>query len=268
VDDTLKRLLAAENAARELVEKAQADGELLVRTGVEEARQQEERFEARVPELHASFLEKSDQRAQQTVAEMERRFDERLSGLRDAAENHEEGALDAAFARARDQDLAFTPLYFDATNPAPDQGWAQEERAGMAARGPVDAVLALAFVHHLAIAKNLPLPRIVRWLTGLAPAGVVEFVPKVKLEIVLPDDLVRQAVEIITGAARTGKIGDGKIFVSAVDEVLRIRTGESGDCSDTSSRAATGGSRGRCDAGRHTADLAAWYQTILCRRRR
>ncbi len=97
MDDTLKRLLAAENAARELVEKAQADGELLVRTGVDEARQQEERFEARVPELHASFLEKSDQRAQQTVAEMERRFDERLSGLRDAAENHEEGALDAAF---------------------------------------------------------------------------------------------------------------------------------------------------------------------------
>ena len=97
MDDTLKRLLAAENAARELVEKAQGDGELLVHTGVEEARQQEERFEARIPELHASFLEKSDQRAQQTVAEMERRFNERLSGLRDAAENHEESALDAAF---------------------------------------------------------------------------------------------------------------------------------------------------------------------------
>ncbi len=90
----------------------------------------------------------------------------------------DQGALDAGFARARARDLAFTPLYFDATNPAPDQGWAQEERAGMAARGPVDAVLALAFVHHLAIAKNLPLPRIARWLTGLARSGVVEFVPK------------------------------------------------------------------------------------------
>lgn len=97
MDDTLKRLLAAEQAARELVEKAQADGELLVRTGAGEARQQEERFEARIPELHASFLEKSNQRAQQTVSEMERRFEERLSGLRDAAENHEESALDAAF---------------------------------------------------------------------------------------------------------------------------------------------------------------------------
>ncbi len=90
----------------------------------------------------------------------------------------DQGALDAGFARARERGLAFTPLYFDATNPAPDQGWAQEERRGMGGRGPADAVLALAFVHHLAIAKNLPLPRIARWLTGLARAGVVEFVPK------------------------------------------------------------------------------------------
>ena len=90
----------------------------------------------------------------------------------------DQGALDAGFARASEGNLAFTPLYFDATNPAPEQGWAQEERRGMGARGPADAVLALAFVHHLAIAKNLPLPRIARWLTGLARSGVVEFVPK------------------------------------------------------------------------------------------
>jgi ribosomal protein L11 methylase PrmA len=90
----------------------------------------------------------------------------------------DQGALDAGFARASERNLAFTPLYFDATNPAPDQGWAQEERRGMGGRGPADAVLALAFVHHLAIAKNLPLPRIARWLTGLARSGVVEFVPK------------------------------------------------------------------------------------------
>lgn len=97
MDDTLKRLLAAETAASELVEKAQADGEQLIRTAVGEARQQEERFEARIPELHTSFLEKSDQRAQQTVAEMERRFEERLNQLRDAADSHEDTALDAAF---------------------------------------------------------------------------------------------------------------------------------------------------------------------------
>ena len=55
---------------------------------------------------------------------------------------------------------------------------------------------------------------------------VVDFLPKVKLEIAVPDDLVERAIEAIMQAARTGKIGDGKIFVSALDQVIRIRTGE------------------------------------------
>lgn len=97
MDDTLKRLLAAESAATDMVAKAQADGENLVQGALHEAKQQEERFQSRVPELHAAFLEKSDQRARQTVAEMERRFDERLVQLRSAAETHEETALEAAF---------------------------------------------------------------------------------------------------------------------------------------------------------------------------
>jgi len=97
VDDTLKYLLEAENAASELLENAQQDGERLVQTAMQEARQQEERFQARVPEIHASFLEKSDQRARQTVAEMERRYNERLNQLRNDAEAHEEQALEAAF---------------------------------------------------------------------------------------------------------------------------------------------------------------------------
>ncbi|MDR1461589.1 MAG: P-II family nitrogen regulator [Azoarcus sp.] len=58
---------------------------------------------------------------------------------------------------------------------------------------------------------------------------VVDFLPKVKVEVVLDDDVVDQAVEAIIKAARTGKIGDGKIFVSAVEQVVRIRTGETGD---------------------------------------
>ncbi|MBB4210231.1 transcriptional regulator [Rhodothalassium salexigens] len=57
---------------------------------------------------------------------------------------------------------------------------------------------------------------------------VVDFVPKVKLEIVVDDDTVEQAVEAIQHAARTGRIGDGKIFVSPVENVIRIRTGETG----------------------------------------
>jgi nitrogen regulatory protein P-II 1 len=57
----------------------------------------------------------------------------------------------------------------------------------------------------------------------------VDFLPKVKLEIVIDDSLVDQVVHTIVKTANTGKIGDGKIFVSAVDEAVRIRTGERGD---------------------------------------
>ncbi|MBR5458409.1 MAG: P-II family nitrogen regulator [Burkholderiaceae bacterium] len=55
---------------------------------------------------------------------------------------------------------------------------------------------------------------------------MVDFLPKVKIEAVMTDDMVDQAVEAIQSAARTGKIGDGKIFVMEVEQVIRIRTGE------------------------------------------
>jgi nitrogen regulatory protein P-II 1 len=58
---------------------------------------------------------------------------------------------------------------------------------------------------------------------------VVDFLPKVKLEIIVPDPMVAQVVETIQTAARTGRIGDGKIFVLPVDEVVRIRTGQRGE---------------------------------------
>ncbi len=57
---------------------------------------------------------------------------------------------------------------------------------------------------------------------------VVDFLPKVKIEIVLEDNLVERAVETIVQAARTGRIGDGKIFVTNVEDAIRIRTGENG----------------------------------------
>ena len=57
---------------------------------------------------------------------------------------------------------------------------------------------------------------------------IVDFLPKVKLEIIVDNSLVEQVVEVIEETARTGKIGDGKIFVTPVDEVIRIRTGERG----------------------------------------
>ncbi|MEM8632941.1 MAG: P-II family nitrogen regulator [Pseudomonadota bacterium] len=58
---------------------------------------------------------------------------------------------------------------------------------------------------------------------------VVDFLPKVKIEVVLPDDQLEAALDAITDAAKTEKIGDGKIFVSSVEQALRIRTGESGE---------------------------------------
>ena len=58
---------------------------------------------------------------------------------------------------------------------------------------------------------------------------VVDFLPKVKVEVVVADDRVEGAIEAITKAARTGKIGDGKIFVSPIEQAIRIRTGETND---------------------------------------
>ena len=56
----------------------------------------------------------------------------------------------------------------------------------------------------------------------------VDFLPKIKLEVAVPSDLVDRVIESITTAAQTGKIGDGKIFVSEIEQVIRIRTGETG----------------------------------------
>ncbi|HEY8386134.1 MAG TPA: P-II family nitrogen regulator [Porticoccaceae bacterium] len=58
---------------------------------------------------------------------------------------------------------------------------------------------------------------------------VVDFLPKVKIEVALPENMVEGAVDAILNSARTGKIGDGKIFISDLQEVIRIRTGETGD---------------------------------------
>jgi ribosomal protein L11 methylase PrmA len=102
-------------------------------------------------------------------------------------------ALDKAFARARDRRLAFLPLYLDAANPAPSQGWGEGERKGLSARADADALLALALVHHLAIGRNVPLAGVVDWLVSLAPEGIIEFVPKsdpmVKELLRLRDDI-------------------------------------------------------------------------------
>ena len=92
--------------------------------------------------------------------------------------DYDQGSLDLAFARGRDRGLNFLPLFLDAANPSPAQGWASAERKEFASRGEADAMFALAFIHHLAIARNIPLPNAVEWLMRRASQGVIEFVPK------------------------------------------------------------------------------------------
>ena len=87
-------------------------------------------------------------------------------------------ALDLAFLRAQKENLNFLPLYLDAANPSPGQGWRQAERLGFQERNVADAIIALAFIHHLAIGRNIPLNQIINWITTIAPRGLIEFVPK------------------------------------------------------------------------------------------
>ena len=115
------------------------------------------------------------------------------------------GALDRAFRRAADRTLAFLPLFLDAANPTPEQGWEQQERRGLRGRGPADALLALAFAHHLAIGRNVPLEGLTAWLTSLAPRGIVEFVqksdPTVRLMLAAREDIFDRYDEASFAAA-------------------------------------------------------------------
>lgn len=88
------------------------------------------------------------------------------------------GALELAFSRASEENLNFLPLFLDASNPSPNQGWQQNERKGLSERASADAIIALAFIHHIAIGRNVPIDDIAKWFTSLAPQGIIEFVPK------------------------------------------------------------------------------------------
>ena len=122
------------------------------------------------------------------------------------------GALEGAFARAASRSLRFLPLWQDLANPSPSQGWAQRERAGLGERGPADALLALAVVHHLAIGRNVPLPEIARWLVSCAPQGLVEFVPKTDVRV---QQLLRLREDVFADYAEP-------MFVTALNAHARI----------------------------------------------
>jgi len=88
-------------------------------------------------------------------------------------------AVERNYRRVRaDQETGVLPLLIDLTNPSPAQGWAGKERLSLAERGPADALLALALIHHLAIGHNLPMEKIAHYLSRLGRTLIIEFVPK------------------------------------------------------------------------------------------
>ena len=89
------------------------------------------------------------------------------------------GAAEILYREVRGERLtSILPLVIDVANPSPSLGWAGVERKSLVERATADVVLALALVHHLAIAGNVPLPAVAAWLAQLAPEAIVEFVPK------------------------------------------------------------------------------------------
>ncbi len=80
--------------------------------------------------------------------------------------------------KSKNEQINFLPLYFDASNPSTNSGWNEKERKSFKDRAKFDAIIALAFEHHLSIAKNIPLDQVISWLVSLAPNGLIEFVPK------------------------------------------------------------------------------------------
>lgn len=98
MEETLKRLLAAESRANEITAEAEKKAAKLVREAMDEAELMENRFREQIPELRAGFIDKGEKNAAQSIKELQRRYDEQLNRLRVDAEEHEEEALDAAFA--------------------------------------------------------------------------------------------------------------------------------------------------------------------------
>jgi len=97
MDDTLQRLLDAEMRAEKIAQQAETEQESVIQSALMEARAEEDRFRAGIPDLHLTFIHKSEERAEQTVAALKRRYDERHVQLRDTAEEREDEALEAAF---------------------------------------------------------------------------------------------------------------------------------------------------------------------------
>lgn len=105
MDDTLQRLLDAEMKAENLAREAEEERERTIRVATLEARELDEAFSARIPTLQQTWVSRSEERANNTIAEIERRYDERHERLRDIAEEREDEALNAGFRILMDSRL-------------------------------------------------------------------------------------------------------------------------------------------------------------------
>ena len=87
-------------------------------------------------------------------------------------------SIERAYKKTVKENLNFLPLYFNALNPSSKLGWNEKERNSFNERINFDAMIALAFQHHLALANNIPLDETIKWLMNIAPIGLIEFVNK------------------------------------------------------------------------------------------
>ncbi len=109
MDEALQRLLTAEQKAEEITHAAEHERERLVQSALAETRKDVRKFEERIPELHASFVDRAKTRAQQTTAELKKRFDEQHAQLRDQSEANSQDALAAAFSVLIDSEIDSSP---------------------------------------------------------------------------------------------------------------------------------------------------------------
>ena len=107
--------------------------------------------------------------------------------------------LDRAYIKSKKNNPNFFPMYIDFSNPSSNIGWAGKERKGLLERSNFDCVIALALIHHLVIAKNIPLEDVIKWIISFAPSGLIEFVPKedptVKIMMNLKGDIFKDYEE-------------------------------------------------------------------------
>ena len=102
--DALKDLLGAEEEAESIVSQGELERDRIIKKALDEALEMEKQFRARLPEMRQSFIDKAQQRAEQTIAEMKLRSDERSSKLRELAGKHEDEAIELALALLLDSD--------------------------------------------------------------------------------------------------------------------------------------------------------------------